>query len=43
MLAAAFGPNSIEHWPVTTDWEAAIATAISLLEADQRVTSDYLL
>ena len=42
MLAAAFGPNSIEHWPVATDWEAAIATAISLLEADQRVTSDYL-
>ena len=42
MLAAAFGPNSIDHWPVSTDWEAAIATAISLLEADQRVTSDYL-
>lgn len=42
MLDSAFGPNSIQHWPVSTDWEAAIATAISLLEADQKVTAEYL-
>lgn len=42
MLAKAFGPNSISHHADATDWEAAIAVAISLLERDQRVTEDYL-
>lgn len=42
MLAAAFGPKSIDHLSGSTDWEEAIAAAIALLELDQRVTADYL-
>ncbi len=42
MLAQAFGPNSISHRSETADWEQAISAAVSLLEADQRVTSTYI-
>ena len=42
MLAQAFGPNSISHHFEVVDWEGAITAAISLLEADQKVTTGYL-
>ena len=42
MLAAAFGPNSIQHRSASADWEGAITAAVSMLEADQRVTAEYL-
>lgn len=42
MLAQAFGPNSISHHLAATDWEGAISAAVSLLELDQRVSSNYL-
>jgi PTS system ascorbate-specific IIA component len=42
VLAQAFGPNSIAHHIEVTDWEGAISIAVALLEADCRVTSDYL-
>ena len=42
MLAQAFGPNSIAHHLEATDWEGAISKAVALLEADLRVTSEYL-
>ena len=42
MLAQAFGPNSISHHLAETDWEGAISAAVSLLELDQRVSSNYL-
>ncbi len=42
MLAQAFGPNSIAHHFEVTDWEGALTQAVALLEADLRVTSEYL-
>ena len=42
MLATAFGPNSIKHQQEIIDWEAAITAAVSLLEVDAKVTSNYL-
>ena len=42
MLAKAFGPNAIAHHSEVTDWEGALSKAVALLEADLRVTSDYL-
>lgn len=42
MLAKAFGPNSIAHHFEVTDWIGAITAAVSLLEADEKVTSGYL-
>jgi PTS system ascorbate-specific IIA component len=42
VLAQAFGPNSIAHHLEVTDWEGAISGAVALLEADLRVTSEYL-
>ncbi len=42
MLAQAFGPNSISHQLQVVDWEGAISAAVSLLELDQKVTSNYL-
>lgn len=42
MLAKAFGPNSIAHHTEVTDWEGALSKAVALLEADLRVTSDYV-
>jgi PTS system ascorbate-specific IIA component len=42
VLAQAFGPNSIAHHLEATDWEGALSKAVALLEADLRVTSEYL-
>ena len=42
MLAKAFGPNSIAHHIEVTDWEGALNKAVALLEADRRVTTEYL-
>lgn len=42
MLAKAFGPNSIAHHTEVTDWEGALSKAVALLEADRRVTTEYL-
>ena len=42
MLATAFGPNSIKHYQEIIDWEAAIIAAVSLLEVDAKVTSNYV-
>jgi PTS system ascorbate-specific IIA component len=42
VLAQAFGPNSIAHHLEVTDWEGALSKAVALLEADLRVTSEYL-
>ena len=42
MLSQAFGPNSIAHHVEVTDWEGALSKAVALLEADRRVTTEYL-
>ena len=42
MLARAFGPNSIAHLSEVTNWEVALTQAVALLEADLRVTPEYL-
>ena len=42
MLAQAFGPNSIAHLNEVTDWVGALTEAVALLEADLRVTAEYL-
>jgi len=42
VLAQAFGPNSISHEVEVTDWEGALSKAVALLEADLKVTSEYL-
>lgn len=42
MLAQVFGPNSISHRSETTNWLGAIAQAVALLEADQKVTASYI-
>ena len=42
MLAQAFGPNSIAHHLEVTDWVGALSKAVALLEADLKVTSEYL-
>jgi len=42
VLAQAFGPNSIAHHLEVTDWVGALSRAVALLEADLKVTSEYL-
>jgi PTS system ascorbate-specific IIA component len=42
VLAQAFGPNSIAHHLEVTDWVGALSKAVALLEADLKVTSEYL-
>jgi PTS system ascorbate-specific IIA component len=42
VLARAFGPNSIAHLSEVTNWEVALTQAVALLEADLRVTPEYL-
>lgn len=42
MLASAFGPQSIKVTSDRLSWQDALARAVALLEADNRVRSIYL-
>lgn len=42
MLTEAFGPNSIAIEAGSPSWEQALGLVVGLLEADSRVTADYL-